>query len=214
MTLKILIVDDHQVLIDGIKALLQPEQNLQVGFEASSGTEALKIIENNDIDLVLLDINIPGMDGFEVCQKAKQLKPNLKILALTMYQEPGFITRMLKAGADGYLLKKTDQQELVHAIHQVVRGEKYYSREIASLLLDGLHNPHNIKPSTLLPTLTRREKETLKLIVGENTNEEIAKQLFISIHTVISHRRSLLRKLDAKNTAGLVKAAYELNLLD
>lgn len=213
--IKILVVDDHQVLIDGIKAMLSHAKHIQIAGEALSGREALEIIEElPELDLVLLDINLPDINGFEVCQKIKKQAPDLKILTLTMHQDHGYISKMIKSGANGYILKNTGKEELVKAIETVVDGDKYYSKQVTERLLEGLQNPKKSYGDFPIPKLTRREKEILKLVVDELTTEQIAEKLFISSTTVISHRKSLLRKLNAKNTAGIVKAAYEYNLLD
>lgn len=214
--LNILIVDDHQVLADGIKALLQSEEDLHVAHYAENAAEALSILaENPDLDLALLDINLPDMDGVALCEKIQAKHPELAIIALTMHHEPGIISRMIQAGARGYLLKNTGKKELVEAIRLVQSGRTYYSQDVTQRLLSHMHSPGQSKSSTPMggAKVTRREREVLKLIVEEFTTEQIAEKLFISPSTVISHRKSLLRKLNAKNSAGLVKAAYEQALL-
>ena len=211
---KLLIVDDHQVLIDGIKALFEKNEEIDICAEALSGQAAIDAISQQEIDIVMLDINLPDKSGIEVCQLMKQQQPDIKIIALTMHNEAGYITKMTKAGVDGYVLKNAGKTEMINAIQTVMSGERYFSKEVTEALLAGLHKPRKPKSSDFIQKLTRREKEVLKLIIEENTTEDIAKQLFIGKTTVISHRKSLLRKLNAKNTAGLVKAAYEFGLLD
>jgi len=214
--LNILIVDDHQVLADGIKALLQSEEDLCVAYHALNASDALSILEQKpNLDLALLDINLPDMDGVALCEQVRLRHPDLAIIALTMHHEPGIISRMIQAGARGYLLKNTGKKELVEAIRTVEAGRTYFSQDVTQRLVAHMHNPAGSRSqgSAVAPRITRREKEVLKLIVEENTTEEIAEKLFISPSTVISHRKSLLRKLNAKNSAGLVKAAYENSLL-
>lgn len=213
--INILVVDDHQVLIDGIRALLDRVEDIAIKYQALNGTEALERLEqHSDIDLVLLDINLPDKNGFEVCQEMKKRHPNQKILTLTMHEEGGFISKMVKAGTDGYVLKSAGKEELVEAIQSICKGEKYFSKQVTNSLLEGMQSKKQERPrSNFIPKITRREKEILKLIIDELNTEEIAKKLFISDTTVISHRKSLLRKLNVKNTAGLVRAAYEFNLL-
>lgn len=212
--IQILVVDDHQVLIDGIKAMLSQADHIQIVAEVLTGQDALDILTtHSNIELVLLDINLPDINGFKVCQEVKKRMPDVKILTLTMHQDAGYISKMVKAGADGYLLKNTGKEELIKAIETVIAGKKYFSQQVTNRLLEGLQNPGKSPNNFPITKLTRREKEILKLIVDEHTTEEMAEKLFISATTVISHRKSLLRKLNAKNTAGIVKAAYEFDLL-
>lgn len=211
---KLLIVDDHQVLIDGIKALFDKSEEVEISAEALSGEMAIRMALEKDIDVVLLDINLPDKSGIEVCQHLKSEQADLKIIALTMHNEAGYISKMVKAGVDGYVLKNAGKEEMMRAIRAVSKGEKYFSKEVTEALLEGMHKPRKPKSSDFIQKLTRREKEVLQLIVEEHTTEDIANQLFIGKTTVISHRKSLLRKLNAKNTAGLVKAAFEFGLLE
>ncbi len=213
--IQMMIVDDHQVVIDGISALLEKIQDVQISYYASDGKTALDILRHHpEINMVLLDINLPDINGISLCQKIKNNYPYVKIMALTMHHESSFITKMIKAGADGYLLKNTGKEELLEAIYVVQNGENYYSKQVKDFLVAGLKPVSRYLQETIVQKITRREKEILKLIVEELTTDEIAAKLFISSSTVISHRKSLLRKLQAKNTAGLVKAAYEFNLLN
>lgn len=213
--INVLIVDDHQVLADGIKALVGEAEDVHISHHAMTGKEALqKLSDHPEIQLILLDINLPDTDGVSLCTDIKKRYPNMKVLALTMHHEHGFISRMIKAGANGYLLKNTGKDELLEAIYVVHRGEQYFSKQVTDQLVAGLQNPSKRPPSGFIQKITRREKEILQLIVEEMTTDEIAEKLFISNSTVVSHRKSLLRKLQAKNTAGLVKAAYEFNLLN
>lgn len=210
----ILLVDDHQIIIDGLKTLLEEEENIGTLFEAINGAETLKIAAQENPDLVLLDINLPDKSGFEVCQELKSINEKLKIIALTMHGNAGYINKMIKAGVDGYLLKNTGREELLKAIQTVMSGERYFSKEITDILIAGTHQPKKPKISDFIQKLTRREKEILHLIIDEYTTDEIAEKLFISPTTVITHRKSLLRKLNAKNVAGLVKKAFEFGLID
>ncbi|MCO6489304.1 MAG: response regulator transcription factor [Phaeodactylibacter sp.] len=212
--MNILIVDDHKIVIDGLRTLLEGESSIAGIFEALSGEEALEMAASQDIGLVLLDINLPGIDGFEACRRLKSSHPERKVIALTMHSNGGYISRMVKAGVDGYLLKNTGKEELLLAIKKVAAGEQYFSREVANSLIAGMQQPRQPRPPGFIQKLTRREKEVLHLIIEEHTTEEIAEKLFISPATAISHRKSLLRKLDAKNAAGLVKAAFEFGLVN
>ena len=212
--LNILIVDDHLVLVDGIKALLSSEADLRLLHHALDARTALDILASEEeIHLILLDVNLPDIDGVALCQEICQKYPEIPIIALTMHHEPGIITKMIRAGSKGYLLKNTGKSELIEAIRHVAMGNSYYSKEVTHQLVASMSPQNNNQKFDQGPKITRREKDVLALIVEEFTTEEIAEKLFISPSTVISHRKSLLRKLNAKNSAGLVKAAYERDLL-
>lgn len=211
--MNILLVDDHKIMIDGLKMLFENESDIQVNFEAQTGEQALRMVADHEIDIVLLDINLPDISGFEVCKGIKSIKPAVKVIALTMHDEAGYISKMAKVGVDGYILKNTGKGEIMRAIDTVMNDEKYYSAEVTKSLILGTPKERKPKSSDFIQKLTRREKEILQLIVDEMTTDEMAKKLFISSTTVISHRKSLLRKLNAKNSAGLVKKAYEFGLL-
>ncbi len=212
--IQLLIVDDHKVLADGIIALLEQEDDLNIVRHTMDGRETLEFIkEHPTIDVMLLDINLPDKSGVDICKQVRQSHPDMKILALTMHHEPTFISKMIKAGAHGYVLKNTGKDELLKAIYTVYKGESYFSNQVKNYLVAGFQQEAQRSSFGPIQKITRREKEILKLIVEELTTEEIAEKLFISATTVISHRKSLLRKLQAKNTAGLVKAAYEYELL-
>ncbi|MEL7121444.1 MAG: response regulator transcription factor [Bacteroidota bacterium] len=212
--IKLLIVDDHQVLLDGLKSLFRRNSSIEVCASALSGKQAVAIAKKKNIDLVLLDINLPDINGFEVCKQLKVNVPQIKVLALSMYQESGYISNMIKAGADGYIFKDAASKEMESAIDAIMNGQKYFSAEVTQCLVAGMHRRRKPKSTDFIQKLTFREKEILQLIIDEYTNDEIAKKLFISKTTVATHRNSLLRKLNAKNTAGLVKTAYEFGLLE
>ena len=209
---QLLIVDDHQIILDGLKALLDEPANNYSIREALSGEAAISLIKEYPIEIVLLDINLPDKSGFEVCKIIKSYNEDIRIIALTMHDESGYISKMIKAGVDGYILKNAGKDEILRAIRYVLKGERYFSQEVTNKLIAREQKPKP-RDSGFIQKLTRREKEILKLITEELTTDQMAKQLFISPTTVISHRKSLLRKLNAKNTAGLVKAAYEFDLL-
>lgn len=212
--INILLVDDHQIIIDGLRGLLEGEESIGVLHEAQNGAQTIEVATQESIDLILLDINLPDKSGFDICQELKSLESCPKIIALTMYGNAGYINKMIKAGVDGYLLKNTGREELLLAIEKVMDGKRYFSSEVTDTLVAGTHEPKKPKRSDFIQKLTRREKEILHLITEEYTTDEIAAKLFISSSTVITHRKSLLRKLNAKNVAGLVKKAFEFGLLD
>lgn len=210
----ILFVDDHQIVIDGLRGLLEAEDSFGTFYEAQSGAQTIDIATREALDLILLDINLPDKSGFQVCQELKSKPDCPKIIALTMYGNAGYINKMIKAGVDGYLLKNTSRAELLDAIHAVMNGKRYFSQEVMEILVAGTPKVKKPGSSDFVQKLTRREKEILQLITDEYTTDEIATRLFISSTTVITHRKSLLRKVNAKNVAGLVKKAFEFGLLD
>ena len=209
--IRLLLADDHQMLKDGIKAMLHENEEIEIIAEAGSGIEVLEAVNKNQIDVVLLDINMPVMDGVEACKKLKKMYPLIKILALTMYDEGALISRMVKNGANGYILKNTGREKLIEAIKTIYEGGTYFSDRVKETLITSMMAEKS--NSSFIPNLTRREKEIIELIVNEYTTNEIAEKLFISEKTVETHRKNLLQKLNARNTAGLVRIAMEKGLL-
>ena len=212
-SIRIMIVDDHQVVIDGIKLMLKDEENLVCVAEASTGREAIDKMAQLEVDLVLLDINLPDISGIEVCKKLSKEYDALKILALTMYDKGSFIQQMFKSGASGYILKNAGKEELLKAIKTINEGETYVSQQVSQALMNSLLKKDKSR-SDFIPELTRREKEILQLIAQEYTTQEISKNLFISLNTVETHRKNLLSKFGVRNSVGLVRVAIEKGLLD
>ena len=176
------------------------------------GLEKIKTCSN--IDIVLLDINLPDMSGVDICTEIRKTKPNLPVLTLTMHESSSYLREMINAGANGYILKDTSAEELITAIRTVAGGKLFLSDRVKKIMQSGIDkNPLNQKTNKKTPRLTAREIEVLKYIIREYTTDEIASELFISPHTVISHRKNILKKLNAKNTAGIVKKVYENNIL-
>ncbi len=208
--IRILIVDDHQVVLDGIQSMLEQEEDISIAGKSMNGTDALEFLKTNPVDVALIDINMPGMDGIELCKAIRKNHPEIKVLALTTFNEVSFITNMMKSGASGYLLKNTTKEELITAIKTIQKGEQYLAREVQEKLISASFGK---KDTAFIPKLTRREKEVLKLIMEEFTTKEIAEKLFISTATVETHRLHLLNKLGVRNTAGLVKVAIEKGLV-
>ena len=206
--------DDHQLVIDGLKLMFDDTPNIIFVGSANNGEAALEELSKHDVDVLLLDINMPVMNGIECCGLARQQFPNLKILALSMMKDASLVKEILKAGATGFLLKNAGQDEVISAIERVHNGEQAFSDEILKIVMGSFSDDKEKAPNNKLPKISRREKQILKLIVWEKTTHEIAQELFISFGTVETHRRNLLHKLDVKNTAGLVRVALENNLLD
>ncbi|MGB3179960.1 MAG: response regulator transcription factor [Cyclobacteriaceae bacterium] len=203
--INIIIADDHRLVVDGIILMLQSQPDIHIAGTAETGDQVITLVkENKQVDLVIMDINMPGKDGIKATQWVRENHNDIKILVLTMYNKPEFIRQLLKCGANGYILKNTKQDSLVNAIRTIMRGENYFTDEIQRTVMDSLVGHRNRTFE-----LTQREKDVLRLIVKECTTPEIAEQLFISTHTVETHRKNLLSKLNMRNTAGLVKYAIE-----
>jgi DNA-binding NarL/FixJ family response regulator len=210
--IKILITDDHQLVIDGIKLMLAEANDLQCVGTANGGEQALELLATTSTDVLLLDINMPGMDGLETCRRVRRDFPSVKILMLSMLREGSLVKMLLNEGASGYLLKNAGKDEVLEAIRKVHRGERALSSEVLDIFLQPDAEKKRLMTSPF-PSLSRREKQILQLIVDEKTTGEIAEELFISFGTVETHRRNILMKVNARNTAGLVKAAIEYRLI-
>lgn len=211
--IKILIADDHKIVIDGIKSLLTEEASFKVVGEVDNGQQVLEFIKENEVDVFLVDVTMPVMNGIETTKALKEVLPDAKILALTMHEDPQYFKKMVEAGASGYILKNTDKHELVKAIQLIAEGRNYFSNEMYSDYIMGRIKPGKESEDPEM-FLTKREIEVLKLIADEMKNHEIAEKLFISTRTVDTHRRNLLQKLDVKNTAGLVRYALKSGIIE
>jgi DNA-binding NarL/FixJ family response regulator len=211
--IKILIADDHRLVIDGLLLMLAEVPDMQCVGEAANGREALDLLEKTAVDVLLLDLNMPEMDGLECCKLVHERYPKVRVLVLSMMRELSLVKAMLKQGAAGFLLKNAGKDEVLEAIRTVAEGKQAFSAEVLESLMSSFSSkPPKPAPSPF-PTISRREKQILQLIVDEKTTAEIADDLFISFGTVETHRRNLLLKLNARNTAGLVKSALEFDLL-
>lgn len=210
---RILIADDHQLVIDGLLLMLRESEDMQCVGQAANGHAVLALLETTPVDVLLLDINMPEMDGVECCRQVKERYPHIKVLTLSMMRELSLVKTMLKLGASGFLLKNAGKDEVLEAIRKVYEGKQAFSEEVLESLMNSFSNKPAKSTTSPFPTISRREKQILQLIVDEKTTSEIAEDLFISFGTVETHRRNLLLKLNARNTAGLVKSALEYDLL-
>ena len=210
---RLLIVDDHQMLLDGIRALLQDVDQFEIIAEAHHGAQALEILSTNDIDIVLTDINMPEMNGIELAQKIQTSFPNTKILALSMFSEKQTIRDMIDAGVSGYILKNTGKEELVGALTKIASGGLFFGDEVTNEMMRMMTDNEKLSKKQEEVTLTIREKEILKLIYKEYSNSQIANELFISERTVETHRKNIFRKTNTKSIVGLIKYAYEHQLV-
>jgi DNA-binding NarL/FixJ family response regulator len=202
---RLLLADDHQILLDGFVSILQDVDDMHVVATASNGKSVLDLLEEHAVDVVLLDINMPEMNGVETCKKITNKYPETKVIALSMHKRPSFIKRMMQYGARGYILKDDDSAEIIKGIRQVVSGKKYFSLRVQDLVLE-----MNLEKRKSEGTeISEREVEVLRLISQGLTNQEIAEKLFLSFHTADSHRRNLVEKLGARNTADLVRIGLE-----
>lgn len=197
----VLIVEDHPVVIEGLKKLLLDSGLAKLCVTASTGKECITYVKNFTPTVVLLDINLPDVNGIDLCKTLKTEYPDLKILAISSFGQRSYIQRMLDNGALGYVLKNSSEDEIIDAIKDVVNGKKHLSFDVNEIL-------NNSKNNIDSPLLTRRESEVLKMIADGYTNQEIADKIFVSPLTVDSHRKNLLMKLGARNTAELIKIAF------
>ena len=204
MRTKVFVVDDHYMVIEGIRSLLQNEKDIEWMGHATNGASCLAFLKQQSPDIILMDVSLPDVSGIELCKQVKQSYPSVFILGLSTFNQQPIIRNMLENGASGYVLKNATSEELLEAITSVMSGNTYLSFE-AGLSLR--------KTSTEQPLVTRREKEILLLIAEGFTNAEMAAKLFISIPTVNTHRKSLLEKFKVKNTATLIGKATKLGLI-
>jgi DNA-binding NarL/FixJ family response regulator len=211
--LNLLIIDDYHLIRDGLKSMLQTNASFEFIFdESESGKDALNKIKHKNYDLILMDFQLPDMNGKELTESILLYKPDMKILALSNFTEADYITSMIEAGAKGYILKNIEPYELIHAIKTTLNNKIYYSNSVALTLIENERASQKQKNGKH-HNLTRREIEILRLIAQELTNDEIAKTLSIGKRTVDSHRQNLINKLNVKNSVGLIKIAYELKLI-
>ena len=210
--IKIVIADDHQMFIDGIKVLLEQEPAISVTGEALNGKELLDLLEKQAPDIILMDINMPVLDGIEATRIIRKKYPAIKVLMLTMYNTKQYITSMIATGANGYILKNTGKEELIRAIEAIQRGNTYYSQEVTTRVMESFRKKDIYTEAN--PELTQREKEVLTLLAEEFTASEVGDKLNISHYTVEAHRKNMLSKFNVRTTVGLVKFAIERGLLD
>ncbi|WP_029037887.1 response regulator [Salinimicrobium xinjiangense] len=214
--IKIILADDHQMFLDGLSSLLSQLKEVQVLAAVKSGSEVLEKLKELSPDLVIVDLNMPVLNGIETTKAIKSKYPEIKILGLTMENDLDSVTAMLEAGASGYILKNTGKAELEMAIMQVMKGDPYLSQSISTQLAQNLlqNFQQRKEQENELDVLTERELEILKLIAHENSNTDIADVLFISPKTVETHRKNLMRKIGVKNSLGVYKFALKHKLVE
>ncbi|UUM32499.1 response regulator [Vibrio japonicus] len=207
--IKLVLADDHRLMQDGLKSRLEREENLDILSCVGTGTEALQATLTLKPDVLLLDINMPNLNGIEVLEKLAVSKSNTAVIMLSMHDSRDYVVRSVKAGAKGYVLKDVGSEELVMAINQVAQGRSYLCPQASDRLLEQI----NEKPEPKDDTLSKRESDVLKEIVNGSCNKEIADALHISVRTVETHRLRIKKKLGANSTAALVKLALEKGLV-
>jgi len=211
---RIVLVEDHTILREGLRSLLREHDDFEVIGEAADGRTATRLILSQKPDLVLMDLSMPKMNGFEAIREIKRTEDGIKIIALTVHNTEEYILMTLQAGADGYVLKDVTHDELIMAIRQVLSGKQFLSPSVSGKVIAGyLEGKKNSAPLTQMDTLTQREREVLKLIAEGYKNKDVADFLCISLKTVEKHRANLMRKLDLHNTSALTLYAVERGLV-
>jgi len=211
---RIAIAEDHTIVRDGLRSLLSSEENFDVVGEAGDGMEAIRCVNSTAPDLLLLDLNMPRMDGISVIKEIKKLSPNIKILTLTMHKDEEYILEAFRSGADGYCIKSASGEEVLSAIKIVLSGRQFVSPDISDKILEGyLEGKKTIKETSSWDNLTRREKEVLKLVGEGYQNKYISDYLCISVKTVEKHRANIMEKLDLHNASALTAYAFEKGLV-
>ncbi len=213
--IKVIIAEDHTIVRKGLCALLQGEPDIEVVGEAENGREAIKIVEKLLPDVVVMDIAMPGLNGLDTTRQLKKRFPKLKILILTMHDNEEYIFETLRAGASGYLIKRSAPNELISAIQSVYRDESFLSPAISKKVIEGFvqSGGQAVIEDEYYMKLTVREREVLQLIAEGNANREIARLLHISIKTVESHKAHIMEKLDIRNIAELTQYAIRKGLI-
>lgn len=212
--LKIYLVDDHKLFREGLKLLLSTQDFVHHIYEASNGVEFIETLSFVDCDIVLMDIEMPGMSGIEATQVAMRMKPDLKVIVLSMYGEEQYYYKMIDAGAKGFLLKNSGIENVVTAIKKVAEGENFFSEELLVNILNNIRDNNKVEPESLENEISERELEILFHVCKGLSNQEIAEILFISKRTVDKHRANLLSKTGCRNTAALVMYAIKNKMIE
>jgi len=207
----ILIVDDHQMFIDGIESLLIGQDKFRIKHHANDGQTALDLLEEHQVDILISDLSMPGMSGAELVKIVKEKYHDIKVLVLSMHNNRETVGEILMSEAEGYILKNTGKKELLNALDRITEGSTFYSKAVMSLMLEKIQKQKQVAQET--QCLTERELEILQLIVQEFSSEEIADHLFISKRTVDTHRKHILKKTESKTIVGLIKFAFRNELV-
>lgn len=213
---KIILVDDHQLVRDGIKSLISTANNIEIVGEASSAKELFELLDRSKANLIILDISLPDMSGIEITKKISREYPELKVMIISMHANEEFVFNAIKAGAKGYLPKNTTRKEILDAIYTIHKGEEYFSEQISDLILKSYIKKaqQGAKAGEQNEMLSARETEILKMVAEGIPNQEIADKLFISIRTVESHKNHIMQKLGLKSMVDLVKYAIRNKIIE
>ncbi|MDI6803730.1 MAG: response regulator transcription factor [Bacteroidota bacterium] len=212
--IKILVSDDHNLVRQGIVALLNVESDMDVIGEASDGIEAVRLAKKLDPDIVIMDLSMPNLNGLEATHQIKRDVPNVKVLILTQHENEEYVMQIIKAGASGYILKTSVSDDLIKAIKEIQKGEKFFSPSISRMILDDyIKRTQGLHTGNKAPELTHREKEVLQLIAEGSTNQEVAGKLFISVRTVEFHRANIMHKLQLTDLASLIKYTIQKGIV-
>jgi DNA-binding NarL/FixJ family response regulator len=213
MSIKIVVVDDHGIVRDGLRLLMEQQDDMEVIDEAADGREAVELVRKLKPDVVLMDVTMPGLNGIEATRQIVREDPNVKVLALSGYSNKGFVTDMLKAGASGYILKDSLAGELIRAINVVMAGQQYLCPQVTGGVVEGIRHPGAPKSEhPLLDRLTGKERELLQLLAENKSSKEAARLLHVSVKTVDARRRELMHKLGITGIAELTKFAIREGL--
>src|SRR5689334_20022657 len=213
--LKLFVTDDHEIYLEGLELLLNKQKGIRVVGSSLTAKALLESLPTVDVDILLLDVHLPDMPEDELLKKVRNIKPDVKVLYLTLLRGTRYVHKLSKYDVQGYLLKNASTDELVTAIRSVGEGKKYFSKEINILQNDNdFREAITIEDRRVNEILSKREIEILKLICKEYSNSEIAKKLFLSVSTVETHRKNLIAKLGVNNTVGLVKFAFKNKLIE
>ncbi|MDP4282619.1 MAG: response regulator transcription factor [Bacteroidota bacterium] len=207
--IKVLIVDDHAIVLEGLKRIIEFEKDISVPWMARNANETLKIVSTQKPDVIILDISMEGRSGLDIIKDIKTALPEVKIIMLSMYQEERFAVRSFKLGAAGYLTKEMASEEIIYAIRKVYAGGKYISQRFAEKLIDEINQPHEKQPHE---SLSEREYEVLVYLASGKSISVIAKDLSLSDRTVSTYRHRILEKMNLKNTAELIRYAVNAKL--
>jgi two-component system, NarL family, nitrate/nitrite response regulator NarL len=205
-TIRVLVVDDHPMVLEGMKALLSNIEYVTLSGMASDAMEALELLKEDTVDVAIVDINLPNINGLELTKRIKAEYPRVNVLAMSTFKERSYISQAIQNGCSGYLLKSATKEEIEEAINSAFVGKFYFNIDVnLKEIKEKINKP--------IPIISKREQEVLKLIAEGLTNPQIAQELFISLHTVDSHRKNLLTKFSVNNTAALIKIASDFYLI-
>ncbi|MDX2190531.1 MAG: response regulator transcription factor [Bacteroidota bacterium] len=211
MIIRLIIADDHRLIRDGLKSLLKNEKEIEIVDEVEDGLELLEKLETVKADVVLMDVSMPKLNGIESTIRLSEEYPHVKVIMLSMHEEPEYILKCVQSGAYSYLLKNVEKEELINAIVKASQGQKYFNATVSQLLAQGLSEQKKQQKEEV--DITTREKEVLECVINGLSTKQMADKLFISTRTVETHRLNLLKKFNAHNTAELIKYALERKIV-